>query len=77
MKCLKNLEAIASNKEPGECPICKSKNTDYGFNIVVKETNMGYGVIWCNDCNNGYHISRVKISDDMRIKDIPQNINLR
>ena len=74
MKWLKNLESIALSKEPGECPICKSKNTDYGFTMVVKETNMGFGAIWCNDCHNGYHISRIKIEKDMKLQSVPEGI---
>ena len=74
MKWLKNLESIALKKEPGICPFCNSKNTDCAFVVDDEKTNMGHGAVWCNDCFNGHHISRIKISDDMNIKDIPQNI---
>ena len=75
MKWIKNLEMIAQNKEPGVCPICNSKHTDYGFVVDDEKTNMGYGAVWCNNCYNGYHISRIKISSDMKIGSIPKNIN--
>lgn len=77
MKWIKNLESIALNNEAGECPICKSKNTDYGFTVVLAESDMGYGAIWCNDCHNGYHISRCKIENGMKIQNVPTNINFR
>ena len=74
MKWIKNLEMIAQKKEPGTCPFCDSKNTDYGFIVDDEKTSMGHGAVWCNDCHNGYHISRIKISSDMKISDIPKNI---
>lgn len=74
MKWLKNLEAIVSNNESGVCPLCGSKNTDCGFVVDDEKTNMGHGAIWCNDCNNGCHISRIKVSSDMKVQSIPKNI---
>ena len=74
MKWLKNLETIASDKEAGICPHCNSENTDYGFVVDDDKTNMGHGAVWCNDCKNGYHISRIKIENDMRKNEIPSTI---
>lgn len=74
MKWLKNLEMIAQNKKSGTCPVCSSKNTEYGFVVDDEKTNMGHGAVWCNDCQNGHHISRIKITSDMLTKDIPKNI---
>lgn len=74
MKWLKNLESLAVNNEPGKCPICDSKNTDYGFSVVVEESSMGFGAIWCNDCHNGYYISRVKIEKGMKLQSVPEGI---
>ncbi len=34
---------------------------------------MGYGVIWCNNCYNGFHMSRVNV-EKICEKDIPRNI---
>ena len=77
MKWIENLESIALKNKASECPICKGKNLDYGFTVVVEETNMGHGTVWCNDCHNGYHLSRVKVEDGMKIQDIPTNINFK
>lgn len=74
MKWLKNLEAVASAKKSGECPYCHSENTDYGFVVDDEKTKMGHGAIWCNDCHNGYHISRVKVSAGMKLTNIPENV---
>ena len=74
MKWLNNLEMVAQNKTSGTCPHCNSKNTDYGFVVDDEKNNMGHGAVWCNDCHNGCHISRIKISSDMKIKDIPKDI---
>jgi formate dehydrogenase maturation protein FdhE len=57
----------------GKCPVCGSDNTDYALIIDEKETSMGHGAIWCNDCSSGFHISRIKINKAIE-KEIPKNI---
>ena len=74
MKWLNNLQSIGENKGAGSCPFCNSTKTDYGFVVDDSKTQMGHGAVWCNDCNKGFHISRIKVLDGMQIKDIPQNI---
>lgn len=73
MKWLNNLHSLAENKGFGSCPYCKSENLDYGQNLIDEEHQMGYGVIWCNDCRKAFHISRIKI-DKRFIKSIPSNL---
>lgn len=74
MKWLKNLESLAKNKDTDRCPFCKSSNTDYSVNVCDKQTMMGYGVIWCNDCKKALHISRIKITEEMNTKPIPTDL---
>ena len=52
MKWIKNLESIAITKTSGKCPYCGSDNTDYTF--VGNVGGVGYGEIWCNDCQSAY-----------------------
>ena len=77
MKWLDNLQSIAENNKAGNCPFCDSHNTDHGFVLDDENSKMGHGAIWCNDCKKAYHISRIKISNDMRIKDIPKNLDFK
>ena len=73
MKWLTNLENIAKLNMAGKYPICGSSNTDYTLIIDEKETSMGHGAIWCNNCNNGFYILRIKIDNAIK-KVIPKNI---
>ncbi len=41
------------------CPECRVNNVEYQY-VGDKESRVGYLVIWCNACNNGIRISRVK-----------------
>lgn len=61
MVWIKNLESLAERKTIGECPYCKSKDTDY--TLIGEVGKIGFGVIWCNNCMNAYHISRIDIVD--------------
>lgn len=74
MKWLKNLQLLSNNNGTGQCPFCNSDNTDYAVNIIDEKTMMGYGAIWCNDCKNAFHISRIKITKNMKIKTIPKGL---
>ena len=62
----KNLKFIIDKNTPGNCPFCNSINTDYSMHVMGDKTNMGYGVIWCNDCKNAFHISRIRVSPNMK-----------
>lgn len=74
MKWLNNLKSIATDKKAGPCPYCHSNNTDYGFVVGDKETHIGYGAVWCNDCRRACHISRVLISADTKIASVPKDL---
>ncbi len=74
MKWLKNLELLSRENKTGLCPFCNSDNTEVSFAIVDEETKMGHGTIWCNDCRKAYHISRVQVSDEMKIGDVPKGL---
>lgn len=74
MKWLKNLETIAESKKSGVCPYCGSENTDYSF--CGTPLNIGFGVVWCNDCKKAYHISRIQIVDGYNLnKEIPKDLS--
>lgn len=73
MKWLKNLENIANKKSVGRCPICNSYDTDY--TLVGKIGSVGFGEVWCNDCKNAYHMSRIKILEGYNLnKKVPDNL---
>lgn len=72
IKWLKIVNDFRDNKDSFECPYCKSKN----IGIQAKKVfDVGYMVIWCNDCKKGIYISRMlnpireqndKIPDDIQ-----------
>ena len=73
-KWLSNVISVFQNKSAGICPICGSKETDYGFTVIDQNTCMGYGAVWCNECRSGHHMSRVRISKDMKLQHPPNNL---
>ena len=66
MKWLKNMENIAKGESPGKSPYCGSENTDYNCTIVIPEKRLGDMMIWCNDCMRGYHVSRMKVPEELK-----------
>lgn len=73
MVWLKNLENLAETKTIGECPYCKSKDTDY--TLIGDVGKMGFGVIWSNNCMNAYHISRIAVDNGYLInKTLPKGL---
>ena len=65
MSWLDTITAIIAEKKSGCCPVCGSRSIDYTATKVTND-DYGYGDIWCNDCHNAYHISRLKITDSTR-----------
>lgn len=74
LKWIENLKSIIDKNTPGNCPVCNSINTVYSMHIIDNKTNMGYGVIWCNDCKNAFHISRIKVSLNMKNTLVPEGL---
>ena len=74
LKWANNLKSIIDKNNPGNCPVCNGINTDYSMHIIDDKTNMGYGVIWCNDCKNAFHISRIKVSPNMKNIPVPEGL---
>lgn len=63
------------NHEKVTCPVCDSKNVDYGFVVSDKKSEYGFGGVWCSDCNNGMLISRVKTTNENNIRTTLPTIN--
>ena len=75
MKWLDNIENLAKNGEVGNCPYCNGKNTDYNASVI--EDNMGFIIMWCNDCKKAYNVSRMKITSNLKTNnEPPKDINL-
>lgn len=74
MKWLDNITNIIATHNTGKCPFCNSENTDY--RIINLSSDIGYGDVWCNDCKKAFHISRMKISEDIiKNSEIPKSLN--
>lgn len=71
MKWQKNLENLATKGKIGKCPYCQSENTDYNATKVVD--NMGYAVMWCNDCKHSNIISKLEVTNNMKTNQIIPN----
>ena len=59
MKWNTNLARIYNDGIVGECPYCKSTNTDYMF--YGKQNGRSYLEIWCNACAERIHVDCGKI----------------
>ena len=69
-----NMQNITEKHTVGKCPFCQSENTD--FSVVEILNKQGYCSIWCNNCKEGIHISKMNISPEMlRVSAIPKDIN--
>ncbi len=76
MKWLENINNIFENKETGKCPFCNSENTNY--RIVRFAVDFGSCDIWCEDCKKAFHMSRVKVSEDiLRNVELPKELNFK
>jgi len=48
------------------CPECGNEAVDYRV-IGDKSTNIGWGLIWCNSCHTGIHVSRMKLPENAKV----------
>ena len=60
---LKALIGLTEGKNP-VCPHCGKNTLDYGYVILNRKLNSGYGAIWCNNCNHAFCLSRIKLNGD-------------
>lgn len=54
-----NIVSILDGNGTDKCPFCGSANMDYSTQEIFN--NMGYAVIWCNDCKRAFNMSRLLI----------------
>ena len=69
MKWLDNMVTLWEKGMVGKCPYCKSDNTDYNATII--QDDMGFILMWCNDCKKGFNISRAKITSNLKTNNKP------
>ncbi len=74
VRWLENLQSIVNKGDAGKCPMCGSQNTGYSARVVEDNTNMGYCVVWCNDCKSAFHASRMKVLPGMEANLIPDGL---
>ena len=65
MSWIQNIETLATTGSVGKCPCCKSDNTDYNATKLTSD-DMGYAIMWCNDCKQSYVLSRLKITPELK-----------
>lgn len=73
MKWINNIKRMMEKQEKDICPYCGSENTDFAISLVDEQKNMGYADLWCNDCHNAFHISRMNVHKIIE-KEIPTNL---
>ena len=75
MKWLDNLKNITLERTVGKCPICGSSHTDYKCSVLDGESGLGYMDIWCADCLNAFHVSRMVVTKGMKASgDVPKGL---
>ena len=64
MKWNDNLVQISKDGTVGDCPYCKSSNTDY----VFWENKNGRGSlnIWCNSCGERIHVDCSSVPENRK-----------
>lgn len=61
--------------EKSKCPLCGSPNLEHGYVMLDKTERVGYGAVWCKDCNHAFNLSRAKIDNyDKVLTDLPGNL---
>ena len=66
MKWLKNLKVFALEGKVGDCPYCRSEDTDY---MYYKRTDMrSYLEMWCNSCDERIHIDCGSVPPNRKYK---------
>lgn len=64
------LSAIVQETVPDvpkiNCPNCNSTNISFEY-IGDREKRQGYFLIWCNNCLEGIHISRIQIPEKAKV----------
>lgn len=63
---LKKLQDTHYSTENYICPECGERSIDYTY-VGDPDTHIGYLPIWCNKCNKGIIMSRVKIPDQAKM----------
>ena len=63
-------------KGKGRCPHCGSKNLDYGYRRVTPKDDVGYGAVWCKDCQHAFNLSRVELKgkENKIMDDFPKGL---
>lgn len=56
------IQDTLPNEFAQQCPRCNKEAIDFIY-VGDPESKIGFMDIWCNSCNYGIHISRVKIPD--------------
>lgn len=54
------------DKRNVSCPNCSRFNIGYEF-IGDERNKVGYFLVWCNDCLEGVHISRIEIPEQAKV----------
>lgn len=76
-KWIKPLVHLGEYRKVGLCPYCKSANTHFGYE-TLKNSEYGFGAVWCSDCNHGMLLCRVRIADIVDWGEpIPNNLILK
>ncbi|MBU5353310.1 hypothetical protein ACN9MH_04820 [Paenibacillus silvae] len=62
LQLAETVKETVPNRPLLNCPNCNSNNIAYEF-IGDSQKREGYFLIWCNNCLEGVHISRINIPE--------------
>ena len=67
------LELLRGNKP--QCPHCGSTNLDYGYVLFEPDERIGYGALWCKECNHAFSLSRAHVKENDKVLAVlPDNL---
>ncbi len=72
-KWLKILPIIPTS-EPIICPSCRNGNVSFQY-VGDIDSRIGYLDIWCDSCNHGIHLSRVKVPNNISMLSFYDNVS--
>ena len=74
MKWLDAVLELSKGNQP-TCPNCGKRNLDYGYMIADKKNQMGFGIVWCKNCNHAFSLSRANLKNETKIlNELPKNL---
>ncbi|KAA2243178.1 hypothetical protein F0L74_11730 [Chitinophaga agrisoli] len=67
---------VLSGEKNIPSPFSEEGKIESVFIVVLKDTKMGYGMIWCSKTHRGIHLSRMQVPDTVNYLFSDEIVNL-